>query len=192
MNGCSKKIRAPVDEGRSWAPDEPCSRPTCLVELEGDAMGLRLARPKCSFFVLTWFMDAGDTAPSTTRKPHQCQCVQDYEGTKKKLDDTFHSHAKSQINALKILSELVAQRMEGKPSLHKHTMSNHKNFRNELASQQNSIELAVHVPSPSFLSLHSSSLLPQPVHGERTHSCRGDRPLGSITPTTRPRSFLHL
>ena len=51
-------------------------------------------------------------------------------------------------------------RSTGRPRLH-------QTFEGNWASQQNSTGLAAHVPSPSFLSPHPSSL-PQPVHGERT------------------------
>ena len=42
----------------------------------------------------------------TTKKPHHYWCVYDYEGMLKQFNNTFHTHAKSQINALKVVSEL--------------------------------------------------------------------------------------
>ena len=40
------------------------------------------------------------------KKYHMSQCVCYYEGTLQQFDATYLTHAKSQINALKILSEL--------------------------------------------------------------------------------------
>ena len=40
----------------------------------------------------------------TTRKPHQCWRVYDYERPLKQFNDTFHTHAKNTINSSKFLS----------------------------------------------------------------------------------------
>ena len=46
----------------------------------------------------------------TTSKPHQQSCVYDYEGTLNQFKNTFHTHAKNDINALKILSLKTLQK----------------------------------------------------------------------------------
>ena len=46
------------------------------------------------------------------KKHNVCWCVCDYEGALKQFNDTFHTHAKKNINSLRILSLKFIQKEE--------------------------------------------------------------------------------
>ena len=84
-----------------------------------------------SLLVLIRSMDAGDDAPSQKEISHVLVRLL-LQGTLKQFNVSFLAHAKGQINALKFFQNYehhtVAQRKEGNPSLHKHTMPDIKTF----------------------------------------------------------------
>ena len=51
-----------------------------------------------------WILRRWRHGSVTTRKPQQYWCVYDYERTLNQFNNTFHTHAKNNINALRILS----------------------------------------------------------------------------------------
>ena len=56
------------------------------------------------FIFMCWKTQA--TMLHLEKKDHMCKCVCYYERTLKQLNDTFHTHARSQVKALKILRKL--------------------------------------------------------------------------------------
>ena len=100
----------------------------------------------------------------------------------KAIQQNLPHAGQSQINALKILSQLpkTTRRHEGKegtPSLHKHTMSTTKN------SKETGIKRARRATSFSFVSLSRFFLLlSQPVHGEKKGFAAVTRGLAAHVP----------
>ena len=105
------------------------------------------------WYVLIRLKDASDDAPSKKEISHaQVRLLQ--QVTLKQFNVTFLTRAKSQINALKILSEPLTPhggtKKRKKPSVHKHTMPDIKTFERNWPAQPNQES------SPfAFLLLHS-------------------------------------
>ena len=77
--------------------------PAELVEVAAE-MRILSASPEHHLSFVSMCLETHATMLHLEKKQNICWCVCDYEGTLKQFNDTFHTHAKNNINSLGILS----------------------------------------------------------------------------------------
>ena len=136
------------------------------------------------------------------KKHNMCWCVCYHKGTLKQFNDSFHTHAKNNINSLKMFSLTFLQkeaRASFRPSQTVHTTKRHKQNEGKSAFRKKGTQCLSQKSkdpdkpaqlkrarrsrsfSPYFLTTTPLLSCHSPCTVREQHSCRDSRPLGSIT-----------